>query len=47
MSISKLHNVDDRMINECGAVGRMRIGRGKRNTQKTLNSATLSTANPT
>jgi hypothetical protein len=47
MSISKLHSVHDRMINECGAVGGMRIGRGKRNTQKTLASATLFTTRPT
>jgi hypothetical protein len=45
--IPKLHSVHDRMINGCGAVGGIRIVRGKRNTQKILASATLSTTSPT
>jgi hypothetical protein len=28
LSVSRLCSVDGRMINECGAVGGMRIGRG-------------------
>jgi hypothetical protein len=36
-SVSRLHSVDDRMINECGAISGMRIG----------SSANLSTTNPT
>jgi hypothetical protein len=27
VSVLKLHNVNDKMMNECGAVGGMRIGR--------------------
>jgi hypothetical protein len=30
----RLHSVDNRMINECGAVGGMRIGRGNRSTRR-------------
>jgi hypothetical protein len=26
--VSRLHSGDDRMINECGAIGGMTIGRG-------------------
>jgi hypothetical protein len=29
MSISKLHSIDDKMINECGAFGGNIIGREK------------------
>jgi hypothetical protein len=32
LSVWRHHNVDDRMINECEAVGRVRIGRGKRSS---------------
>jgi hypothetical protein len=28
LSVSRPYNVDDRMTNECGAVGGMRIDRG-------------------
>jgi hypothetical protein len=31
--VSRLYNVGDRIINECGAAGGMRIGRGNRCTQ--------------
>jgi hypothetical protein len=35
---------DNRMISKCGAVGRMRIGKGKlKDSEKTHPSATLST----
>jgi hypothetical protein len=33
LSVSGLHNVDDGMINECGAVSEMKIGRANQNTQ--------------
>jgi hypothetical protein len=34
LSISRLCSFDDGMINECGAVGRLRIGRGNRTWRK-------------
>jgi hypothetical protein len=40
LPVSKLFGVDDRIINECGAVGGVRIGRGNHST-------TSSTTNPT
>jgi hypothetical protein len=33
-SISKLYSVDDKIINECGAVDGMRIGRGNRSSRR-------------
>jgi hypothetical protein len=33
-AVSSLYTVDGRTINECGAVGGMRIGRGNRNTRR-------------
>jgi hypothetical protein len=30
LSVSKSYNVDDRIIDECGAVGGMKIGRGNK-----------------
>jgi hypothetical protein len=42
------YSVDDRMINDYGTVGGMRIGKGNGSTQgKACPSATLSTTNPT
>jgi hypothetical protein len=41
-----LHNIDERMINECGAVGGMRIDVGNRSIWKPPTNATLSTTNP-
>jgi hypothetical protein len=32
LPVSRLHSTGDRKINECGAIGRMRIGRGNRST---------------
>jgi hypothetical protein len=32
LSVLRLYSFDDRMSNECGAVGGIRIGRGNRNT---------------
>jgi hypothetical protein len=36
LSVAKLYSVDDRIINECGAVGGMRIGRGNGSTRRKL-----------
>jgi hypothetical protein len=36
MTVSRLYNLDDRMINEYGAVDGMRIGRGNRSTRRKL-----------
>jgi hypothetical protein len=35
------YNVNDRMINDCGAAGGMRIGGGNRNTRGELTLVTL------
>jgi hypothetical protein len=41
---SRLHSVDDKMINECGAVAEMITGKGNRNTRrKARPNANLST----
>jgi hypothetical protein len=34
LSVPRLHSVDDRTINEYGAVGGIRFGRGKRRTRR-------------
>jgi hypothetical protein len=34
LSVRRLYNVDDSMINGCEAVGGMRIGRGKQSTRR-------------
>jgi hypothetical protein len=51
LSVSRLfiyiYILDDRMINECGAVGGMRIGRGIEVLGEHLTSATLPVTNPT
>jgi hypothetical protein len=41
LSISKLNGIDDRMINEYGAVGEMRICRENRNTWRKPTSLEL------
>jgi hypothetical protein len=48
LSVSTLYSVDDKMIDECEAAGRMIIGRWKsKYLKKTCPSVTLSTTNPT
>jgi hypothetical protein len=39
--VLRLYSVVDRIINECGAVGEMRIDRGSRSTGKKLASVSL------
>jgi hypothetical protein len=34
LSVARIYYVDDRTINECGALGRMNIDRGNRNTRR-------------
>jgi hypothetical protein len=49
LSVSKLCNVNDREINECGAFAGIRIGRGNLSTRRKptqYSSATLSTIDP-
>jgi hypothetical protein len=40
-SVSRLYSIDDNMINECGAAGGMRIGRGSRSTRGNPSPVTL------
>jgi hypothetical protein len=45
---TEITELDHRMMNECGAVGGMRIGWGEsKYSEKTRPNATLSTTNPT
>jgi hypothetical protein len=41
LSILRLYNVNDRMINECGADGEMRTGRGNRSTQRRVHDLSM------
>jgi hypothetical protein len=47
LSVSRLYSVHCRMINKCGTVGGMKIGRGNRSTQRKPPSVTLTTTYPT
>jgi hypothetical protein len=48
LSVSEVHKIDHRMINDNGVFGGMRIGRGKLNTSEiTRPTDILPTTNPT
>jgi hypothetical protein len=47
LPVSRLYSADDRMINECGAVGGMGVGKGNRNTGENLTQCHIVHANPT
>jgi hypothetical protein len=42
LNVSKLHSINNRMINECGAVGEMRTGTGYEITRRKPASVPLS-----
>jgi hypothetical protein len=46
MSVSRPYSIDDRMINGCEAVGRMRIGRRNQNTWRKPSRVSLPITNP-
>jgi hypothetical protein len=47
LSALRLYSIDDRMINVCGAIGEMRIGKGIEVLRENFPNVTLSTTNLT